>query len=317
VALGRAAVRVFGRREAFFVGRDTRISGPMLQAALASGLAAEGADVVDLGVLPTPGVAWYAATSRRPAAVVSASHNPFSDNGVKFFAAGGRKLSDAMETQLEAELDQLLGAGVLSHDAPTGTGVGRVVAMDDPVPPYVSALVGSVHGRRFDGLRVVIDCANGAAYQVAPAVFGRLGAHVEVLFNQPDGQNINAGCGSTYPDALQQAVVAHGADAGFAFDGDADRVLAVDHRGSLVDGDQLIAMCALDRKQRGLLRADTVVVTVMANLGFREAMAEHGVSIVDTPVGDRSVLEALEKGGWTLGGEQSGHIIFQIGRAHV
>jgi len=279
----------------------------MVLAALAAGLTSEGCDVVDVGVLPTPGVACYSALEGLPAAVVSASHNPYRDNGVKFFATGGRKLSDAVEEQLESELDGLAAGGGRGAGAPDP---GRIISRPD-ARPYTRALTESVDGRRLTGLHVVLDCANGAASGVAPTVFGGLGATVEVLSAEPDGENINAGCGSTYPAALQAAVVARGADAGLAFDGDADRVLAVDGAGELVDGDQLIALCAVDRRERGLLPDDTVAVTVMTNLGFREAMAEHGVKVVDTAVGDRYVLEALESGGWTLGGEQSGHIIFR------
>jgi phosphoglucosamine mutase len=303
LALGRAAARVL-EGDRFLVGRDTRISGPLLQAALAAGLAAEGADVVDLGVLPTPAVAWLSAADGVPAAMISASHNPFPDNGIKFFAAGGRKLADAVEARLEAELERPVPA------RPTGAGVGRIVAAGDgPGTRYADALVAALDGRDLSGLRVVIDCANGAAAAVAPAVLRRLGADVTVLHDAPDGTNINDGCGSTHPESLQAAVVETGADAGLAFDGDADRVLAVDHQGRLVDGDQLLAILALDLRAAGRLKDDTVVVTVMTNLGFHLAMAGHGVTVVQTKVGDRYVLEALEQGGWSLGGEQSGHIV--------
>jgi len=312
LALGRAAARVLGEGP-FLVGRDTRISGPLLQAALSAGLATEGADVADLGVIPTPGVAWLSAADRLPAAMISASHNPFPDNGVKFFMPGGRKLSDEVEAQLEAELDLLI-AGPESRTRNTGADLGRL--SDDATPGrrgadrYVEALVAMVEGRRLDGMHIVIDCANGAAWQTAPAVLSRLGADVTVMNDRPDGTNINDGCGSTHPEALQAEVVARGAAAGLAFDGDADRVLAVDGRGQLVDGDQLIAICALDRRAQGRLPGDTVVVTVMANLGFRQAMAGHGIGLIETDVGDRYVLEEMERGGWALGGEQSGHIIF-------
>jgi phosphoglucosamine mutase len=281
----------------------------MVLAALASGLAAEGADVIDLGVLPTPGVAWYSVAEDRPAAAVSASHNSFEDNGVKFFTAGGRKLPDETEALLEAELDRLL-AGEAVLTPRIGIAVGRIANRSD-TGAYLEGLVATLEGRRLDGLRVVLDCANGAASGVAPAVFWELGAHVDVLHAEPDGRNINAGCGSTHPEDLQAAVVRLGADVGLAFDGDADRVLAVDHTGALVDGDQVIALCAADRKERGVLADDTVVVTVMANLGFRQAMAGLGIRVVDANVGDRYVLEALEHNGWTLGGEQSGHVIFR------
>ena len=265
----------------------------MLSAALAAGLAAEGSSVFDLGVVPTPAVAWHSAREDLPGAVVSASHNPYRDNGIQFFAAGGRKLTDAQE----AELD-----GV--RPAPGSAAVGVVRPRAD-TRPYAAALVDTLGGRQLDGLRVVLDCAHGSASAVAPAVFAAAGADVTVLNAQPDGRNINEGCGSTHPEALQRAVVEHMADAGLAFDGDADRVLAIDAAGQLVDGDQLIALLAVDR---GLA---AVVVTVMTNLGFRHAMARHGIEVVETPVGDRNVLEALDKGGWALGGEQSGHIIFR------
>jgi phosphoglucosamine mutase len=308
LALGRAAARVLGPGP-FVVGRDTRRSGPMLFAALAAGLTAAGSSVDDLGVVPTPAVAWYAAGSSRPGAVISASHNPFADNGIKFFAAGGRKLTDDVEARLEAELDRVLDEGPRTGalGAPAVGTVTRVGDVDD----YEAALLACLDGRRLDGLHVVLDCANGSASVVAPEVFRRAGARVDVLHDRPDGTNINEGCGSTHPEDLRAAVVSSGADAGLAFDGDADRVLAVDDRGELVDGDQLIAICAVDRHQRGRLVDDTVVVTVMTNLGFRLAMAERGIRVVETQVGDRAVLDQLEAGGWSLGGEQSGHVIFR------
>ncbi len=316
MALGRAAARVLpGDR--FLIGRDTRVSGALLQAALSAGLMAEGFHVADLGVLPTPGVAWLSAADGHPAAVISASHNPFEDNGIKLFAAGGRKLSDETEARLEAELDRLLGAGEGSLASaaarlpgPTGDGVGTVTA-DAGRHRYVDGLVARLPAYALDGLSLVLDCANGAASDVAPEVFRRLGAKVHVLHDLPDGRNINDDCGSTHPGALQAEVVARGADAGLAFDGDADRVLAVDASGNLVDGDQLIALLALDRQAAGRLPDATVVVTVMANLGFRQAMRAAGITMVEIDVGDRYVLEALEKGGWALGGEQSGHVIFR------
>jgi phosphoglucosamine mutase len=318
LALGRAAVRVLGGRR-FAVGRDTRRSGPLLEAALASGLAGEGADVTVLGVVPTPEVAWWSAAENAPAAMVSASHNPFADNGIKLFSAGGRKLPDDVERRLEAELQRLLGA-VVSGDAsprrgpvPAGAGVGRIVpaASDGPHMGYAAAVAASIDGRRLDGLTAVVDCAHGSASVVAPAVLRDLGVDVHVLHDQPDGTNINDGCGSTHIDGLARAVVERGADLGVAFDGDADRVLMVDAAGELVDGDQLIALCAVDRHERGTLPGDAVVVTVMTNLGFRLAMEKHGIAVVETAVGDRYVLEALEERGLALGGEQSGHVIFR------
>ena len=309
LALGRAAARVLGAGR-FAVGRDTRRSGPLLEAALSAGLASEGAEVTLLGVAPTPEVAWWSARQDSPAAMVSASHNPFPDNGIKLFAAGGRKLSDEVEARLEAELSHLLSEGP-THQAPTGADVGRVVPAGDDHAGYAAAVVATLEGRRLDGLRAVVDCAHGSASVVAPGVLARLGLAVDVLCDQPDGSNINAGCGSTHPQALARAVVERGADVGVAFDGDADRVLLVDAGGEIVDGDQIIALCARDRHDRGVLVGDSVVVTVMTNLGFRLAMEKAGIAVVETPVGDRYVLEALESRGLALGGEQSGHVIFR------
>ncbi len=318
LAIGRAAARVLdaGRVGRVVIGRDTRRSGPMLEAALAAGFASEGVEVELLGVVPTPTVAWAAAADGVPGAVISASHNPYADNGVKLFAAGGTKLSLGDEERLEAELDRILlgNEGVGSDDGPvppTGSKVGTIRPALGQVSRWADSVAGSLEGRRLDGIRVVVDCANGAASDHAPAVLRSLGAEVEVLHDRPDGRNINLDCGSTHPGDLQAAVLAAGSDVGLAFDGDADRVLAVDDQGALVDGDQIIALCAIDRHDRGALADDTVVVTVMTNMGFRLAMAERGIGVVETQVGDRYVLEALERGGWQLGGEQSGHIIFR------
>ena len=302
LALGRAAARVLpGKR--FVIGRDTRRSGPMLETALAAGLASEGVVVERLGVLPTPAVAWVSATDDIPAAMISASHNPYADNGVKFFAAGGRKLGDEVEEELEAELDRLLHAEV--SDA---NGVGEIADRSGVIEGYVDFLLGTVGS--LEGLRVVVDCANGAAFDVAPEALRRAGVDVDVLAAAPDGVNINEACGSTHPESLQRRVIEIGADVGLALDGDADRVVAVDHRGRLVDGDHLIAICARDMAERGTLCGNTVVVTVMTNLGFRLAMVEHGIEVAETAVGDRYVLEALVAGSFSLGGEQSGHVIF-------
>lgn len=311
LALGRSAARVIGGTR-WAVGRDTRRSGPMLEAAFSAGLASEGVDVVTLGVAPTPEVAWWSATEDAPAAMISASHNPFPDNGIKIFSAGGRKLPDEVEARLEAELRHVtvMGNGHAPATAPVGEAVGIVTNLP-PHQGYGATVAASIEGRRLDGLRVVLDCANGAASTVAPDVFRSLGAEVEVLHGAPDGANINFECGSTYPASLQVAVHRAGADAGVAFDGDADRVLLVDGTGRLVDGDQIVALCAIDLAARGRLAESTVVVTVMTNLGFRLSMAERGITVVDTKVGDRYVLEALEAGGYTLGGEQSGHVIFR------
>jgi len=243
--------------------------------------------------------------------VISASHNVWSDNGIKFFAAGGRKLPDAVEARLEATLDEILatsptGGSTFSDAVDDGSSLPR----DGALGPWSAALAASIGDRRLDGLRVVIDCANGASSDVAPSLLRALGAEVDVLHASPNGRNINDACGSTHPGDLQQRVIKTGADIGLAFDGDADRLLAVDEQGLLVDGDHLLAMFAADLRRRGRLAGDLVVVTVMTNLGFRMAMSERGITVVETPVGDRHVLEALARTGGSLGGEQSGHIVF-------
>jgi len=301
VALGQAAAQVLGT-SAFVIGRDTRESGERLERALGTGLRLGGAQPLSLGVVPTPAVAWVCAQRGVPGAVISASHNPWSDNGIKFFAAGGRKLSDELEAELESALDAVVAAGVefdLSVDSNTDT---------HAVAEWCDAVASSVV--TVAPMRIVIDCANGAASFVAPGIFRGLGLEVEVLHAQPDGRNINDACGSTHPEDLQRAVLASGAALGLAFDGDADRLLAVDERGELVDGDQLIALFARDLRERGELVGNRVVVTVMSNLGFRLAMDEQGIEVVETPVGDRHVLEALARTSSSLGGEQSGHIVF-------
>jgi phosphoglucosamine mutase len=291
----------------------------MLQSALAAGLLAEGVDVADLGVMPTPAVAAASAAHGVPAAMISASHNPYWDNGIKFFLAGGKKLPDQTEEHLEAELARFLSrhqvppAGAV---APAQIGapveVGEHTAMPDALGAYIIQVVGSLEGRSLGGLKVVLDCANGAACTTAASVFGRAGADVvEIIGASPDGTNINDDCGSTHPQALSSAVVARGADLGLAFDGDADRVIAVTGGGEIVDGDRLLALFATDLAQRGELAGRTVVVTIMSNIGFHRAMAGAGVSVHTVSVGDRYVLEALDANGWSLGGEQSGHIVFR------
>ncbi|HET6964659.1 MAG TPA: phosphoglucosamine mutase [Acidimicrobiales bacterium] len=314
LALGRAAARVLGSAGVpFVVGRDTRWSGPLLQAAFSAGVAAEGFDVVDLGVIPTPAVADAALEMSAPAAVVSASHNPFPDNGIKLLSAGGRKLTDQQEERVEAVLASIVqsredGSGPGAQ----GTGLGRLRSDPSSVERYLAKVAAALEGRTLAGLRVAVDCANGAASVTAASILERAGAEVvQVLSDQPDGTNINAGCGSTDPGALAGAVRQHHADAGLAFDGDADRVIAVDERGEVVDGDRLLALFAADLHERGRLHGQAVAVTVMTNLGFHQAMAAAGVKVASTPVGDRHILEALEANGWSLGGEQSGHIIFR------
>lgn len=306
MALGRAVGRVLAP-ERMLVGRDTRESGPVLQAAFAAGVAAEGVDVVDLGVLPTPAVAMFAARHHAPGAVITASHNPYSDNGVKVFAAGGSKLSDDHQNQIESALEAVLSAepsGGLSRK------VGSVTRQPEAVDDYVSHVVALLGSTSLEHTRVVLDTANGAMSVAAPDALRRLGAEVIVLNDAPDGININDSCGATAPDRLCEFVAqAEGIDFGFAFDGDGDRVIAVDHRGRTVDGDRLIAMSAIDRQRRGRLAGGVVVTTVMANLGFHRAMHDAGIQVVTTPVGDRFVLDAMSAGGFVLGGEQSGHIV--------
>ncbi|MGH9007860.1 MAG: phosphoglucosamine mutase [Acidimicrobiales bacterium] len=310
LALGRATARVLGATD-FVVGRDTRRSGPLLQGAFAAGLATEGITVFDVGVLPTPGLAMVARSRGVPAAVVSASHNPFDDNGIKLFSTQGTKLPVETERAIEAELDGLFDSGDHSPSRPTGAAIGAIVTDAKAADEYRQGVVKALKGRRIDGLHVVLDCANGAASAVAPEIFRSLGARVDVVFDRPDGTNINDGCGSTHPEPLARAVVARSAALGIAFDGDADRLVAADHRGTVADGDTLLALFATDLATRGMLPGDSVVVTVMTNLGFHLAMAARNITVIETPVGDRAVLDALEAGGFHLGGEQSGHIVFR------
>ncbi|MBR7825332.1 phosphoglucosamine mutase [Actinospica sp. MGRD01-02] len=293
-----------GHRPKAVIGRDPRASGEFLEAAVAAGLASAGVDVVRLGVLPTPAVAYLTIALEADFGVMlSASHNPAEDNGIKFFARGGLKLDDEVEDAIEARLKE-------PWERPVGNGVGRITDLADGVERYVDYLVGTVPNR-LDGLTVVLDAAHGAASVAAPAALRRLGAEVITIGDAPDGLNINDGCGSTHLDLLRAKVVEHGADVGVAHDGDADRMLAVDAAGEVVDGDQVMAILALTLRERGGLAADTVVATVMANLGFKIAMERAGLNVVQTAVGDRYVLEAMREGGYTLGGEQSGHIIMQ------
>ncbi|MGZ8733599.1 MAG: phosphoglucosamine mutase [Acidimicrobiia bacterium] len=317
VAAGRAAARVLGGRSSgdsapgspFVIGRDTRRSGPMLEAALVAGLTAEGVDAITLGVVPTPTVAFASQRLGVPGAVISASHNPFPDNGIKFFAPGGRKLPDALEAAVESELAARLDGRTAPSGRP-GAGVGVTKSGGDLVDAYVEHVMGAVAGRDLGGMEIVVDCSNGAASELGPRVLRALGAVVTVINATPDGSNINAGCGSTDPAQLQASVVARGAGAGLAFDGDADRVIAVDDRGSLVDGDQILAVCAIDLAGRGALPGNALAVTVMSNIGLRRALAERELTLVETPVGDRHVWAAMEAHGLALGGEQSGHVIF-------
>jgi phosphoglucosamine mutase len=286
------------------VGRDPRASGEMLEAAVVAGLASAGANVVRVGVLPTPGVAYLTAETKADLGVMlSASHNPMPDNGIKLFAAGGNKLPDDVETEIEAQI-----AASASWRRPTGIRIGRVHDLLDGISHYVKHLVATVPNS-LSGLKVVVDCANGAAFEVAPDSYREAGAEVIAINAEPDGLNINDGCGSTHLDVIREAVLEHRADLGLAHDGDADRCLAVDAAGEVIDGDQIMAILALAMREAGTLTSDTLVGTVMSNLGLRLAMRQEGLHLIETKVGDRYVLEELRSGGYALGGEQSGHVV--------
>lgn len=317
LALGAAATR---RTKAVhpqvLIVRDTRESGEMLQAAVAAGVSAAGGDALLGGVLPTPAAPLLLRRYGLDLAVVlSASHNPYRDNGIKFFAADGYKLSDEDELEIERELERHVAAsaeepsgGAAQHAVETPR-IGRVRELRGTHEDYLRELHARFSELRLDGLKVLLDCANGATYKVAPEIFRRLGAEVTSVADGPDGRNINAGCGSTHVERLGELVRDGGHDIGFAFDGDGDRVLAVDRAGNVVDGDELMALIALHLRERGLLHGNGVVVTVMTNYGFHAGMQEAGIEVAQTGVGDRYVLEELRRRGWTLGGEQSGHII--------
>ncbi len=297
-------LRAEGKRPRAVLARDPRVSGEFISAAVAAGLASSGIDVLDAGVIPTPAAAFLVGDVEADFGVmVSASHNPAADNGIKFFAIGGTKLPDEVEDRIEAALDQ-------PKMTPTGGGVGRIRRFADAEDRYVVHLISTLDVR-LDGLHVVIDAAHGAAAGVSPEVFALAGAKVTVIGADPDGLNINDGVGSTHLDGLRAKVLEEGADLGIAHDGDADRCLAVDAAGNVIDGDQMMAILAVSLKERGLLARDTLVATVMSNLGLRVAMAEHGIRLLETKVGDRYVLEELDAQELSLGGEQSGHIIFR------
>ncbi|THJ66394.1 phosphoglucosamine mutase [Arthrobacter echini] len=302
VVLGHNAVEG-GRRPTAVIARDPRISGEFIAAAVEAGLASAGVDVFDAGVLPTPAAAFLVADLKADFGVmISASHNPAPDNGIKFLARGGKKLSDALEDAIEDEMENV-------RLRPVAGDVGRIQRFADAEDRYVVHLLQTLP-RRLEGLKVVLDCAHGAASGCSPEVFRNAGAEIVVIGAEPDGVNINDGYGSTHLGELQAAVVAHGADLGIAHDGDADRCLAVDHEGTVVDGDQIMAIMALALKESGKLTDDTLVATVMSNLGLKIALREAGITLRETGVGDRYVLEGMREGGFSLGGEQSGHVIF-------
>ena len=298
-SLGHAAAEVIGSGD-WLIGHDTRESGPLLEQALMAGLAAGGAVPSQVGVLPTPALAYLSALHSVPAAMITASHNPWHDNGVKIFAAGGLKVSEDAEWAIEA---------LMRDDAAVSAPTSPVHSAT--VAPYFEHLVEIIGPQGLGGMRIVVDCANGAMFEAAPLVIRRLGADVVVINAEPNGRNINDHCGATNPAALSGAVVANAADLGLAFDGDGDRLIAVDHLGNVVDGDRMIALAALQLRDDGQLTDDTVVVTVMSNLGFHKAMEAAGIKVITTAVGDRSVLEALDAGDYAIGGEQSGHIVYR------
>ena len=309
--IGRAAAYVFknsGARHRIVIGKDTRVSGYMLESALTSGICSMGVDVLLVGPLPTPGIAFITRSLRADAGVViSASHNPFEDNGIKFFSRDGLKLPDEQELRME----ELISSGEIDHIRPTKEEVGKAFRIDDAVGRYIEFVKSTFpKGMTLEGMKIVMDCANGAAYKVTPLVLRELGAEVFVLNDKPNGTNINAGCGSLHPEVIQQAVVEQCADIGIAHDGDADRVIFCDEKGREFDGDKVLALCAIDMKKRKALARNTVVATVMSNLGLELALKKAGISLVRTAVGDRYVVEEMLKEGYNLGGEQSGHIVF-------
>ena len=310
--LGRAATIYFGRESEeqplIIIGRDTRLSGEMFEAALTAGICSAGGRAMLAGVIPTPAIAYLARRHKAKAGIViSASHNPFHDNGIKFFGGDGYKLPDAVEDELEEIVHQLENDDNLAR--PTGDKIGHIEYRTDLLNQYIEFVL-STCSERFDGMKIVLDCANGASYQVMPRVLRELGAKVKVIHALPNGVNINDNCGSTHMESLQKAVIENGADFGIAHDGDADRTLCVDEKGQIIDGDHILVMCAQDMMKKGTLPYNTVVSTVMANIGFHKAIKEAGGRVEITQVGDRYVLENMMKNGYKIGGEQSGHIIF-------
>lgn len=310
--LGRAAAYIFRssgkHRHRIVIGKDTRISGYMLENALVAGICSMGVDVLLVGPLPTPGIANITSSMRADAGVViSASHNAFQDNGIKFFSADGFKLPDNIELKIE----KLIETNQIDSLRPTANEVGKAFRIDDAAGRYIVFLKNTFPQEMdLSGLKIVLDCANGAAYKVAPAVFSELGAEVITLGVSPDGTNINAGCGSLYPNVISEAVKKHRADIGIALDGDADRVIVCDEFGNEVDGDHIMAICATDMLKRKILKKKTLVTTVMSNMGLDIALRNAGGKVVKTAVGDRYVVEEMRRGGYNLGGEQSGHMIF-------
>ncbi|MEF9425945.1 MAG: phosphoglucosamine mutase [Candidatus Mariimomonas ferrooxydans] len=309
--IGRAAAYVLKKkhgRDLILIGKDTRLSGYMLESALTSGICSMGVNVVLVGPMPTPGIAFAARSFRVDAGIViSASHNPFDDNGIKLFSSRGFKLPDTVETEIE----RIMFSRKLGRIRPKGAEIGKAYRVDDASGRYIEYVKSTFSKRKtLDGVKIVIDCANGASYKISPLVLSELGADVIAINDKPDGKNINANCGSTYPEAMQKAVMEYGADIGIAHDGDGDRTIFCDEKGEIVDGDKVMAICAMDMKKEKILKNNIVVATVMSNIGFEIFLKKIGVKIVRTKVGDRYVVEEMLRRGCNLGGEQSGHIIF-------
>jgi phosphoglucosamine mutase len=309
--IGRAAAHVFrdsARRHRIVIGKDTRLSGYMIESALTSGLCSMGIDVLLVGPVPTPGIAFLTRSLRADAGVViSASHNPYEDNGIKFFGRDGFKLPDDVEKKME----DLIYSGAIDSVRPTASEIGKAFRIDDAIGRYNEFVKSSIpRGLDLSGLRVVVDSANGAAYKIGPRVLTELGAEVLSLYDQPNGMNINQGCGSLHPEVVSRAVVANRAHIGVAFDGDADRMILCDEKGDIIDGDAVMAICALRMMKEGRLKQNTLVATVMSNLGLERAIGQAGGKLVRAAVGDRYVMEKMLSGGYNLGGEQSGHVIF-------
>jgi len=309
--IGRAAAYVLKKnngREMILIGKDTRLSGYMLESALTSGICSMGVNVVLVGPMPTPGIAFATRSLRVDAGIViSASHNPYDDNGIKFFSSDGFKLPD----HIEEEIEKAVFSKRLKKIRPDGARIGKAYRVDDAAGRYIEYVKSAFpKGVTLEGLRIVVDCANGSAYRITPHVLSELGADVIAINNKPDGMNINANCGSTHPEAIQKGVMENRADIGIAHDGDADRTILCDEKGNLVDGDKIMAICALSMKREGILKKNTVVATVMSNIGFENSLKKAGINVVRTQVGDRYVVEEMLRNGYNLGGEQSGHVIF-------
>jgi len=308
--IGRASAYVLKKkhgRNMILIGKDTRLSGYMLESALTSGICSMGMDVVLVGPIPTPGIAFVTRSLRVDAGIViSASHNPFDDNGIKFFSSDGFKLPD----RIEKEIEEAVFSDELEKVRPVGDGIGKAHRVDDASGRYIEYVKSTFpRGKTLEGLKIVVDCANGSSYKITPFVLSELGADVVAINNKPDGKNINANCGSTHPETIQKAVLEHKADVGISHDGDGDRTILCDEKGEIVDGDKIMAISALEMKKEGRLRGD-IVATVMSNIGFENYLKNSGINLIRTQVGDRYVVEEMLKRGCNLGGEQSGHIIF-------